>query len=525
MALARTTLRRLARGARGGRWLSIVVVLLVSVVLRVWGIDFGLPYTYHPDEPAIVNRAVEMFRSGDLNPHWFHYPTLYTYLVAAAYSGLYLLGLWGRGWVAPGDMPAPQGLVMGGGMAEVPEQFLVARLVTMGLGILTVALAYRVARQLWGREPGSLAALFVAVSSLHVGNAQFATTDVPMAFFVTLSLAFCVRVVRRGGWQDYALAGLAAGLAVSTKYNAGPILASLVVAHGLRAYPRLVDWRLLLGLGASVLGFALGTPYAFLDVQTFWSDLVFELRHYATGHHGSAGERTWWWIVRVLVRQEALLLPLGVLGAAAGGLRRSDRGTLPLSVFILLYYALLARQTVRFSRNLVVLMPALAVLGAGLVSLLARWLHGKRWAVPLRMGLTVVIAGSLVIPVARVVRRDRLLAQQDVRTTAGEWVTAHIDPESRIAGESYAPSLDPEVYDVEYLLRGAAHDPAWYREQGFEYLMLSSWMYGRYYREPERYAEQVARYDSLFRAFSTAASFEGPMMGYPGAEILVLKVR
>jgi len=50
-------------------------------------------------------------------------------------------------------------------------------------------------------------------------------------------------------------------------------------------------------------------------------------------------------------------------------------------------------------------------------------------------------------------------------------------------------------------------------------------MYRRFYVRPERYAHQVARYESLFRAFPRVATFAGPMMGYPEGKIVILEVR
>ena len=46
----------------------------------VW---FGLPYPYaRPDEAQAISGAVGML-AGDLNPHFFHWPSLTFYLFAA----------------------------------------------------------------------------------------------------------------------------------------------------------------------------------------------------------------------------------------------------------------------------------------------------------------------------------------------------------------------------------------------------------------------------------------------------------
>ncbi len=46
------------------------------------------------------------------------------------------------------------------------------------------------------------------------------------------------------------------------------------------------------------------------------------------------------------------------------------------------------------------------------------------------------------------------------------------------------------------------HPPDWYQEQGVEYLVFASWMYGRYYEDPARYPQQVAAYDAFFNSLS-----------------------
>lgn len=55
---------------------ALLVVMAIAMALRLWGISFGLPYTYIPDEPGYVAVALKMLHTGDLNPHWFQVPSL-----------------------------------------------------------------------------------------------------------------------------------------------------------------------------------------------------------------------------------------------------------------------------------------------------------------------------------------------------------------------------------------------------------------------------------------------------------------
>ena len=59
---------------------------LVALALRLYGLRYGLPAVYNPDEVAIMSRALA-FAKGDLNPHNFLYPSFYFY-VLFAWEGL-----------------------------------------------------------------------------------------------------------------------------------------------------------------------------------------------------------------------------------------------------------------------------------------------------------------------------------------------------------------------------------------------------------------------------------------------------
>ena len=41
----------------------ISAILGIALILRVWGINFGLPYLYHPDEPRYEISAQLLFKT------------------------------------------------------------------------------------------------------------------------------------------------------------------------------------------------------------------------------------------------------------------------------------------------------------------------------------------------------------------------------------------------------------------------------------------------------------------------------
>ena len=71
--------------------ISLLAILFLGALLRIWGINFGLPFTYHADEPIVVNHAMA-YGLGSLNPHFFAIPPLTSYLLFFLYGIYFLMG-------------------------------------------------------------------------------------------------------------------------------------------------------------------------------------------------------------------------------------------------------------------------------------------------------------------------------------------------------------------------------------------------------------------------------------------------
>ena len=110
-----------------------------------------------------------------------------------------------------------------------------------------------------------MAAALLSFAFLPVAYSRVAVTDVGALAGVALALLWAVRAADGGRSRDYALAGAAAGLAISFKYTAGLVLLPLGIAalarlraDGLRAVGGLV-----LGGALAALVFVLLNPYLF----------------------------------------------------------------------------------------------------------------------------------------------------------------------------------------------------------------------------------------------------------------------
>ena len=67
----------------------LALILVAGLGLRVWNIDYGLPFVYSIDEGShFTSRAVEMFWQ-DLDPGYYQNPSAYTYLIYALFRVMY----------------------------------------------------------------------------------------------------------------------------------------------------------------------------------------------------------------------------------------------------------------------------------------------------------------------------------------------------------------------------------------------------------------------------------------------------
>jgi hypothetical protein len=195
-------------------------------------------------------------------------------------------------------------------------------------------------------------------------------------------------------------------------------------------------------------------------------------------------------------------------------------------IFPVVYFAVVSGFVVRFERNMVPLMPFLA-LGAGwFVIRVARWLAGRfrlRWVGTglLTAVLTLLI---LIVPLTATVLFDMQLAGKDHRQVAGQWLGENLEPGSRIAVEHYSIPFDHNQYDVTDVLRIDDHDLEWYKAEGYDALVVSDGVWPLLEEQAEVYASRLAARDALVSGSELVAEFvpaAPPLVaaGYPTVSV------
>ena len=490
--------------------LATAAIVAAAALLRVSGLGYDLPYIYHPDEPVNIAVIERIFKSADLNPRFFGYPTLFYYINCVAYLPYYVAAHLSGLFETRNDIPSLVTLAMGVTRAPLPDAVILGRSVTLLFGVATAWLTYRVgARLLHNRVAGMLAALMVAVSPSNVALSRFITPDTFVTFFALAALYAAAGVYREGTLRQYIVAGLLVGLAASTKYNGGLVMLSLIGAHLLRPAGEGRSHRLLLvALASAGAGFLAGTPFALLDFPTFFDYLKFEGRHYSGGHAGMDGNTLPWYLEQM--RQTAAAIYVCAVLEIGRGLAARSRTLMLLSIFPLAYFLFISSFEVRNDRTFLPLTPFLFLLAASFLTFLFGASTRIR-STPLRVTALAAVACVAVVsywqPIERTIGDTMRLSAPNSRELARRWIAKTLPAGSRIAIESYSPFIEPGRYTIEASWRITAHEPDWYVVNGIDYLVMSEGTYGRFFREPERFRQEVAQYETFFARFEPLRVF------------------
>jgi len=439
------------------RWV-IIGILLLAFGFRVWGSWHGLPFSYYDDERHFVNRAVS-FGSGDLNPHWFHKPAFYMYLLFMEYGVLFLLGKLVGLYHTVDEFARFY-------FSDASVFYLIGRLTTVVFGVATVYLIYFLAGRMFNKRVGLLSALFLTFTFAHVSSSQYIKADIPAAFFVVLSFVFIYFILERGSLRYYLLAGAFAGVGAATKYSPILLLVPIFVTHLLRHHGndpgptsrRNHHW-LLYAFVSFWIAFFLASPYNFLDLKGLeWTfQPIFELRT-STASSASPSSTSSATIVDAAVHflgvvagREGMGVVFGALSGVGVGLalfrgRRGDIVILSYLVTFVIYVTLERRVNVQ-PRHLNVIYPFLGVFAAqavdkGLQMVRGYRLFGSDQGSRKYSGFSVIVVLALILPSAYYISGyDYLISHKDTRSIAKDWVEKNIPVGTRIIVDEHSVPL------------------------------------------------------------------------------------
>ena len=416
---------------------ALILIGGVALVLRLIGLQFGLPAVYNPDEIAIVARALT-FAKGTLNPENFLYPTFFFY-VLFAWLAAYLGFVWVTGRVSS--------------IAELPQQYFAnptgiytaGRALGAVTGTATALLLYRLGARLTDSRAALAAATFLAVAPLHVRDSHYVKHDVPATLTIVLAYLAMSRV-----WpcaapsgprtRDSVLAGSACGVAFATHYYCIFLVVPLlwVVVQGWRhaGWGAIVRQTVIAG-AASAAVFVLLSPFVLLEPLTAWRDVTANRRIVVDRAVESGAFAPFRRYLEILW-SDSLGLP--VVLSAAGGLILMIVRAPKVAVLLLAFplpFLLFISNTFPASRYLNPVLPFAALFAGWGISRTASAMRAPGWVFAVAV-IAIAAPGAI-----ESVRSDLFFRHADTRTVALGFVESTIPPGATIAIQPQSVPLTP----------------------------------------------------------------------------------
>ncbi|MFH1551680.1 MAG: glycosyltransferase family 39 protein [bacterium] len=416
-------------------WIILLIVFL-ALVLRLWGIQYGLPGLFVGDEKSLVGGALKMIYQQNIFPvlepdvfRLLYYPTLIPWLYLIFFVPyvvfVYLTGQWIS-------------------IAELRDFFIInpsvfflmARVMSAFFATGAVGLIYLVGKKIFSQRASLLAALLYAVSFLPVHQGHFSKHWNFGIFFALLIFYFALKISKEPQTKNYLKAGFITGLAFFSNYISAIYGLIVVLVHFFlpnqsireKFFSKKLWVFLMIALLISSLA-VLIYPQEFDRLVLGEDSTVLQVKS-LNGFLGVSFE-----ILKTLYYIVTFVFLFSLIGYVF--LFFKDRKLFFILAFIpllspFLYYFLLHFEP----RYVLLFLPILAlVAGYGLSQFLELFRIRFKWLVFL-ISLMIII-----LPLKNAIDFGRLISQADTRNLANDWIKGNIPIGSKIITNSWEFNL------------------------------------------------------------------------------------
>lgn len=499
------------RSIRLSTFLLLTLIVVAGATLRVWQVNFDQGLGSHPDERStscFYATQIHLPESWDefwdpqrspLNPLWDlgnQKPRSFTYGHYPLYLGV------ATGQIMHWLSPVAEQLGVGESTVALMQRAdsscdalaVAGRLTIAFHDIVTILLLFLLGTRIFGQGAGLLAAVFYAFTAQAIQLSHFFAMDPASTTYTVLAVLGGVMMVQERSLRAALITGIAAGLAIASKFSALPILAVPVTAailvvwreyllshnEGRRPDTRGQLYALLmcpLILFLAGITFFVTSPYAVLDHESFIQATLVEQGRMVRGIADFPFTRQYrnttpylyfleqqlawglWWPLG-LVTALGVLVALGRLiyslfRLVVETLFRSGHGRWTLSEtaaaniiiwsWVLPYFGLTGAFLAKFNRYMSPILPFAVFFAAGLIWMLWHWKSIRLLTRPIAILLTMVgVGGGLFWSAAYA---NGVYNEEHTWITASRWIAENVPPESVILCEQWDDCLPWNVPD------------------------------------------------------------------------------
>lgn len=476
------------------KWKELIFlscIFLISFLIRWIGLKFGFPLLTHPDESIIIDPVVAMTKNHTLNPGVFNRPNQVSYLFYFIY------------------LNALSYLRFGTDMARAFPKYTLnfyfyARIWSAILGSLIPIIAYKIGK-LFKNSIALPAALIFALFPSFVLHSLYITPDIPITFFTLLIMYFTIRYINKGDKKLIYFATIFAAVNTAEKYpgliSMGIIILGLALRcfeknnHPLKKKVGSFLLEILKMVGVFLLTLFIIAPFLFIEYQKVIEALINESR----STHLGFDNLSWFGNLRFYIQSfgdwtnllSILWIGLGLWGFIKW--RDKSRFILLYGLLYWLLMSVLALHWERWALPMYITPLFLTAIGINYA-----FQKSKR-VIALKYIALFLMIGFSLYQLILTVHVPIKMSFKDTRVTALSYCRDHEITEENTLFEGYTPLL-PQA--PKNFFTDAPPDI-----QSYDYIILSSYMYYRYYDEPQRYNQEILFYKDIMNTYPLIIEF------------------
>jgi len=476
---------------------SLGSILVLTLLLRLYGIDWGLPtslhpyYSYHPDEAPLLIWS-QWLSQGQLVTKQFIYGGTFYFLIL-------------RACMYFGDMFRE----FIGGFNALANGILVARYLQVFLALLTMLLVYECGRLFYDRKTGLVAALVLALAPAHIVATQTVRPDAISTFLVSLIVLMAAKLLRAessGFGKLLVYSGITIGAAAAFRlpligFGLLPAVAYVIALRRENSgtfWRSMLDWNALWFAVAIVLTYVVLSPHTLMYPDAFIMGLKVTASYETSVFPDAVGRGPIFFQYGWRLLHEALGYPAYflALGGVIFALVRRGAGDMMVLAGVGMYFVMLSSVTWTVVRYTLPMLPLLALLGGvAAIQFLERARHGY-----LRGIIHVILGLSLAWTLAADLAFLHVTASKNVREQAADWIAQNIPQgKSTLVIKSYDeddffnPVIPTNYRNWAVLLTTGSDSHRLFEENKFDVVILHELFYADMERLGSRHPRKEVR--------------------------------
>lgn len=420
--------------------LYLFLIITAAFTVRAIGINYGLPFAYHDDEPILVNYALA-YGMGDFNPHFFNISPFLTYCLFFLYGIFFVAGCIFGLFHNTKDFAYLY--------LNNPTYFFLIGRVAFGLisGTLSVFLLYLLGKKYFNRTVALLASLFLAFNFLHVRDSHYVYFDIPLTLCVLLFFLKAYDFFGPVRKKDYIQLGALLALAISVKYQGVFLLLPffMIITHNLyfsRETAMSVKILNLVWCGVFFLAVMfVANPFLFLNFTEFINSVrKFPYMPVGLFYHLK---------ISLLTGCGTLMVIFGITGMLWALIRRSR--SIIIAVYTICCYFLITKAAQPGERLVLPIVPFILLSASFVIIEIRNAMKGRSFAILVSFFLALILIYPSLI---RTYCSDMLFLKEDTRTQAYRWIKENIKSKSKIALDATSsgfPRLEKDKEQIKEL--------------------------------------------------------------------------